>query len=96
MSDFLSLAGNGYDNVDGDRRYAYPFLDEIVQLGYLRMERSECQKKVFCRMANYGRTEEAEEANAVQSGMRRVAKWSVHLVWADDLSNLVLSVLCIY
>ena len=69
------------DGDDGEQQhYEYPFLEEIVRLRYARMELPQCQKKIFCRMANYGRRggeeEEQEEdgANRVQRSMRYLAR----------------------
>jgi len=42
----------------------HPFLEEVFQLGFARMEDPECQKKVFCEMAAFGRDDES--ANWVQ------------------------------
>ncbi len=72
---------NKSSSVD-EEEYLYPFLEEMAHLGYVRMEDPECQKKIFCQMANYGKKKEMEEeedeeehANAVQRGMRYIAEW---------------------
>ena len=46
-----------------DVSYSYPFLEQLDRMGYDRLEDSECQKMIFCQMAEMGG---AEEANFVQ------------------------------
>ena len=45
----------------------YPFLEEITNLGYAKMEKIQCQRRMFCKMASFGG--HSENANSVQKAM---------------------------
>ena len=47
-----------------DTKYVYPFLEDIKNTGYSKLMDSECQKRLFCKMAAYGG--HSEDANGVQ------------------------------
>lgn len=52
------------NDVDDGETYVYPFLEDIKNTGYAKLNNPECQKRLFCKMASYGG--HSEDANTVQ------------------------------